>query len=143
MVDEYTDKKIVSPLDFAAMISLDDPSRDEIGELGEMESIHLITDSNFSPGFDIMLRFKSLDGLFNNLRLSFRVRNCDNAPGIVKSRRMLIGYSAQRDEVQEVNHILLSFSRPHALSGFLADLSAHVSSLSKIVGSDPGFKPEK
>ena len=143
MIDKYIGKKIISPLDFAAINSLNDPSQDETGELGEVKSIHLITDSKFIPGFDLMIRFKNSDSRFNNLRLSFRIRKETDTPGVVKPRRMLIGYSAQRNEVQVVNHILLSFSRPAVISEFLSNLSSHFASLSEVVDADPGIKPEK
>lgn len=133
MINEHSDEKILSPLDFEAINSLDDTSQDENRKSGEVESIHLVTDGNFSPGFDVMIRFKSLDSHFNNFRLSFRIRKETDAPRIVQPGSMLIGYSTQRDEIQEVNHILLSFSRPESLSGFLTDLSSHIASLSEML----------
>jgi hypothetical protein len=105
--------------------------------LRKIETIHLVTDCNFFPGFDIVLGLKTLDGSSDEIRFSLGIHNEGDAPGIIQAGRMWIRYSGLGNKIQEINSVQFSFSRPAVIAQFLSDLSGHLASLSQVIDSPP------
>lgn len=98
-----------------------------------IETIHLVTDCHFFPGFDVVLGFKALNGSSDELRFSLRIPKESHAPGIIQKGRVWINYAGLGNKIQEVNGVQLSFSRPAVIAQFLSDMSFHLAFLSRVI----------
>ena len=108
--------KVEYPLEDGRVLTLD--SR-------VIEAVRLVTDSNFFPGFDLVIGLKGPDGVSDELRVLLRVASHVNAPGVVEKGAIVLSGSGLGREEQCVDGVLLHFRRPHVVADILSTFSDH------------------